>query len=298
MPAARRPPPQPGRERKHMAKNTVLTLAKQVAEGQKVTMVTSYDYTMASIVEATGINMILVGDSLGMTMLGYEDTIPVTMDDMIHHTRAVTRATSDTFVVGDMPFMSYQASVEKGLRNAGRLMKEGRCQAVKLEGGVRCEETIHAIVESGIPVVGHVGMTPQSANSFGGFKVQGKSAENAQRIVDDALAVERAGAFAVVLECVPRDLAEFITSKLTRCFTIGIGAGAGCDGQVLVAQDLLGMTAGGFKPKFVRQFAQVGDAMREGYEAYAAAVQDGSFPAIENGFKIDPEVMDQIRRNN
>lgn len=298
MPAARRPPPQPGRERKHMAKNTVLTLAKQVAEGQKVTMVTSYDYTMASIVEATGINMILVGDSLGMTMLGYEDTIPVTMDDMIHHTRAVTRATSDTFVVGDMPFMSYQASVEKGLRNAGRLMKEGRCQAVKLEGGVRCEETIHAIVESGIPVVGHVGMTPQSANSFGGFKVQGKSAENAQRIVDDALAVERAGAFAVVLECVPRDLAEFITSKLTHCFTIGIGAGAGCDGQVLVAQDLLGMTAGGFKPKFVRQFAQVGDAMREGYEAYAAAVQDGSFPAIENGFKIDPEVMDQIRRNN
>lgn len=281
-----------------MAKNTVLTLAKQVAEGQKVTMVTSYDYTMASIVEATGINMILVGDSLGMTMLGYEDTIPVTMDDMIHHTRAVTRATSDTFVVGDMPFMSYQASVEKGLRNAGRLMKEGRCQAVKLEGGVRCEETIHAIVESGIPVVGHVGMTPQSANSFGGFKVQGKSAENAQRIVDDALAVERAGAFAVVLECVPRDLAEFITSKLTHCFTIGIGAGAGCDGQVLVAQDLLGMTAGGFKPKFVRQFAQVGDAMREGYEAYAAAVQDGSFPAIENGFKIDPEVMDQIRRNN
>lgn len=281
-----------------MAKNTVLTLAKQVAEGQKVTMVTSYDYTMASIVEAAGINMILVGDSLGMTMLGYEDTIPVTMDDMIHHTRAVTRATSDTFVVGDMPFMSYQASVEEGLRNAGRLMKEGRCQAVKLEGGVRCEETIHAIVESGIPVVGHVGMTPQSANSFGGFKVQGKSAENAQRIVDDALAVERAGAFAVVLECVPRDLAEFITSKLTRCFTIGIGAGAGCDGQVLVAQDLLGMTAGGFKPKFVRQFAQVGDAMREGYEAYAAAVQDGSFPAIENGFKIDPEVMDQIRRNN
>ena len=281
-----------------MAKNTVLTLAKQVAEGQKVTMVTSYDYTMASIVEAAGINMILVGDSLGMTMLGYEDTIPVTMNDMIHHTRAVTRATSDTFVVGDMPFMSYQASVEEGLRNAGRLMKEGRCQAVKLEGGVRCEETIHAIVESGIPVVGHVGMTPQSANSFGGFKVQGKSAENAQRIVDDALAVERAGAFAVVLECVPRDLAEFITSKLTRCFTIGIGAGAGCDGQVLVAQDLLGMTAGGFKPKFVRQFAQVGDAMREGYEAYAAAVQDGSFPAIENGFKIDPEVMDQIRRNN
>ena len=281
-----------------MAKNTVLTLAKQVAEGQKVTMVTSYDYTMASIVEAAGINMILVGDSLGMTMLGYDDTIPVTMDDMVHHTRAVTRATSDTFVVGDMPFMSYQLGVEQALANAGRLMKEGGCQAVKLEGGVRCAPQIHAIVEAGIPVVGHVGMTPQSANSFGGFKVQGKSAENAQRIVDDALAVEEAGAFAVVLECVPRDLAEFITSKLTHCFTIGIGAGAGCDGQVLVAQDLLGMTQGGFKPKFVRQFAQVGDAMRQAYVDYAEAVQSGEFPAFENGFKMDPEVMDQIRRNN
>ena len=281
-----------------MAKNTVLTLARQASEGKKVTMVTSYDYTMASIVEAAGINMILVGDSLGMTMLGYEDTIPVTMDDMVHHTRAVTRATSDTFVVGDMPFMSYQASVEEALHNAGRLMKEGHCNAVKLEGGVRCAPQIHAIVEAGIPVVGHVGMTPQSANSFGGFKVQGKSAENAQRIVDDALAVEAAGAFAVVLECVPSDLAEFITSKLTRCFTIGIGAGSACDGQVLVAQDLLGMTPGGFKPKFVRQFAQVGDAMRDAYQAYANAVETGEFPAAENGFKIDAEVMDQIRRNN
>ena len=281
-----------------MAKNTVLTLAKQVAEGQKVTMVTSYDYSMASIVEAAGINMILVGDSLGMTMLGYEDTIPVTMDDMVHHTRAVTRATSDTFVVGDMPFMSYQLGPEQALANAGRLMKEGRCQAVKLEGGVRCAPQIRAIVEAGIPVVGHVGMTPQSANSFGGFKVQGKSAENAQRIVDDALAVQEAGAFAVVLECVPRDLAEFITSELTHCFTIGIGAGAGCDGQVLVAQDLLGMTPGGFKPKFVRQFAQVGDTIRQAYEDYAEAVQSGEFPAFENGFKMDPEVMDQIRRNN
>lgn len=281
-----------------MAKNTVLTLAKQASEGKKVTMVTSYDYTMASIVEAAGINMLLVGDSLGMTMLGYEDTIPVTMDDMVHHTRAVTRATSDTFVVGDMPFMSYQASVEEALHNAGRLMKEGRCNAVKLEGGMRCAPQIHAIVEAGIPVVGHVGMTPQSANSFGGFKVQGKSTENAQRIVDDALAVEAAGAFAVVLECVPSDLAEFITSKLTHCFTIGIGAGSACDGQVLVAQDLLGMTPGGFKPKFVRQFAQVGDTMRDAYQAYANAVETGEFPAAENGFKIDAEVMDQIRRSN
>ncbi len=281
-----------------MAKKTVLTLSKQAQEGTPVTMVTSYDYTMASIVEAAGIDMILVGDSLGMTMLGYEDTLPVTMDDMVHHARAVTRATNETFVVGDLPFMSYQASCEQALANAGRLMKEGRCQAVKLEGGVRCAAQISAIVEAGIPVVGHVGMTPQSANSFGGFKVQGKSAENAQRIIDDALAVEAAGAFAVVLECVPSELAAFITSKLTHCFTIGIGAGAGCDGQVLVAQDMLGMTAGGFKPKFVRQFAQVGEAMKGAYEAYANDVREGAFPAPENGYKIDSEVMDQIRRNN
>ena len=181
-------------------------------------MVTSYDYTMAALTEQAGIDMILVGDSLGMTMMGYDSTLPVTMDDMVHHTACVTRACDNTFVVGDMPFGSYQTDVPTAVANAVRLMKEGGCQAVKLEGGVRCAPQIHAIVEAGIPVVGHVGMTPQSANSVGGFKVQGKSAENAQRFVNDALAVEEAGAFAVVLECVPRDLAEFITSKLTHCF--------------------------------------------------------------------------------
>lgn len=278
-----------------MARNTVLSLAKKVGEGHRVTMVTSYDYTMATLVEESGIDMILVGDSLGMTMLGYEDTIPVTLDDMVHHTRAVTRATHDTFVVGDLPFGTYQASPEQALSSATRLMKEGRCQAVKLEGGTRVEAQIRAIVNAGIPVVGHIGMTPQSSNAFGGFKVQGKTVEAARRLVDDALAVERAGAFAVVLECVPSDLAAYVTERLTSCLTIGIGAGADCDGQVLVCQDLLGMTTGGFKPRFVRNFAQVGQVIRDAYHDYAAAVENGSFPAAENGFKIDASVMDEIR---
>lgn len=279
-----------------MAKRTVLTLKAQAEAGNKVTMVTSYDFTMAMIVEAAGIDMILVGDSLGMTMLGYEDTLPVTMDDMVHHTRAVTRATNDTFVVGDMPFGSYQTSVADAVANAARLMKEGRCQAVKLEGGARVCEQVRAMVDAGIPVVGHIGLTPQSVNAFGGFKVQGRGAEAARQLVDDALALEAAGAFAIVLECVPSDLATYVTERLTSAFTIGIGAGAGTDGQVLVAQDLLGMTPGGFKPKFVRHFAQVGDTMRQAYEDYATAVRDGSFPATENGFKIDEAVMAEVRR--
>lgn len=279
-----------------MAKNTVLTLSKQAAEGDKVTMVTSYDYTMAALVERAGINMILVGDSLGMTMMGYDSTVPVTMDDMVHHTRCVTRATSDTFVVGDMPFGSYQTGVADAVANASRLMKEGRCQAVKLEGGVRVAPQIRAIVDSGIPVCAHIGMTPQSSNAFGGFKVQGKSLEAARAIVADALAVQEAGAFAVVLECVPAALATYITSLLDHCFTIGIGAGNGCDGQVLVMQDLLGMAPGGFKPKMVRQFAQVGEVILGAYADYSAAVKDGSFPGAENSFKIDESVMDELKK--
>ena len=285
--------PQTGVGRKHMAKNTVLTLAKQVAEGQKVTMVTSYDYTMASIVEAAGINMILVGDSLGMTMLGYDDTIPVTMDDMVHHTRAVTRATSDTFVVGDMPFMSYQLGVEQALANAGRLMKEGGCQAVKLEGGIEVCPQVKAMVEAGIPVVGHIGLTPQSVNAFGGFKVQGKSAKAAKKLVADALALEQAGAFAIVLECVPANLGAYITEQLTSAFTIGIGAGAGCDGQVLVYQDLLAMY-GDFRPKFVKVFANVGEVMREGVKAYIKETKEGTFPGEEHCFKIDDSVIEKL----
>ncbi len=279
-----------------MAKNTVLTLKKKVDEGGKVTMVTSYDYTMAAIVEEAGIDMILVGDSLGMTMMGYDSTLPVTMDDMVHHTRCVTRATSNTFVVGDMPFMSYQQDIPTALTNAGRLMKEGRCQAVKLEGGASVCEQVRAMVKAGIPVVGHLGLTPQSVNAFGGFKVQGRSVEAARQLVADALALEEAGAFAIVLECVPGNLAAYITERLTSAFTIGIGAGAGCDGQVLVAQDMLAMTPGDFKPKMVRQFGQVGAAIRDAYHAYDAAVQDGTFPSAAESYKdLAPEVIEAVR---
>ncbi len=279
-----------------MAKNTVLTLKKKVDEGGKVTMVTSYDYTMAALTEAAGIDMILVGDSLGMTMMGYDSTLPVTMDDMVHHTRCVTRATENTFVVADMPFMSYQQGMAEALTNAGRLMKEGRAQAVKLEGGARVVDEIRAMVDAGIPVVGHLGLTPQSVNAFGGFKVQGKSVEAAHQLVEDALAIEAAGAFAIVLECVPSNLATYITERLTSAFTIGIGAGSGCDGQVLVVQDMLGMTAGGFKPKMVRHFAQVGQTIVDAFQAYDEAVQTGDFPAAAESYKdLDPEVLDQVR---
>ncbi len=279
-----------------MAKNTVLTLKKKVDEGGKVTMVTSYDYTMAALTEAAGIDMILVGDSLGMTMMGYDSTLPVTMDDMVHHTRCVTRATENTFVVADMPFMSYQQGMAEALTNAGRLMKEGRAQAVKLEGGARVVDEIRAMVDAGIPVVGHLGLTPQSVNAFGGFKVQGKSAEAAHQLVEDALAIEAAGAFAIVLECVPSNLATYITERLTSAFTIGIGAGSGCNGQVLVVQDMLGMTAGGFKPKMVRRFAQVGQTIVDAFQTYDEAVQTGDFPAAAESYKdLDPEVLDQVR---
>lgn len=278
-----------------MTKMTTLTLRKKVTEGGKVTMVTSYDYTMAKLVERAGIDMILVGDSLGMVMMGYEDTLPVTMDDMVHHTRCVTRATSNTFVVGDMPFGAYQTDIPTAVANAARLMKEGRCQAVKLEGGAAVIEQVRAMVAAGIPVVGHLGLTPQSVNAFGGFKVQAKSVEAARQLITDALALEEAGAFAIVLECVPADLATLVTERLTKAFTIGIGAGNGCDGQVLVAQDMLAMDPGGFQPKMARQFGQVGQAILNAYAAYDEAVQTGEFPAAENSFKIDPAVIDELR---
>lgn len=273
-------------------KNTVLTLQKQKKEGNKITMLTAYDYSTAKLVNDAGIEMILVGDSLGMTMLGYEDTLPVTMEDMIHHTRAVTRATSETFVVADMPFMSYQTSVYDAVYNAGRLIKEGGAQAVKLEGGAAVCEQIKAIVDASIPVCAHIGMTPQSVNTMGGFKVQGKNIDVAKKIVADAKKVEEAGAFMVVLECVPAKLAAYVTEQLSIP-TIGIGAGAGCDGQVLVYQDMLNMF-GGHQAKFVKHFAQIGEAMKEGFKAYAEEVKEGSFPAKEHTYKIDDEVMEAV----
>lgn len=273
-------------------KNTVLTLQKQKNEHDKITMVTAYDYTTAKIMEEAGVNMILVGDSLGMVMLGYEDTLSVTMEDMIHHTAAVKRGVKDTFVVADLPFMSYQTSVYDAVYNAGRLMKEGRANAVKLEGGVEFAPHIKAIVNASIPVVAHIGMTPQSVNAFGGFKVQGKDMEAAKKLLEDAKAVQEAGACMVVLECVPAKLAKKVTEVLTIP-TIGIGAGPDCDGQVLVYQDMLGMF-GSFRPKFVKVFEQVGEQMKKGVSAYIKETKEGSFPAEEHCFKIDDAIVDAL----
>lgn len=273
-------------------KNTVATFQKMKNEGTKISMLTAYDYSTAKLVDAAGINSILVGDSLGMVMLGYEDTLSVTMEDMIHHTAAVARGAKDALVIGDMPFMSYEVSVEQAVTNAGRLMKEGRANAVKLEGGVRVAEQIKAITKAGIPVCAHIGLTPQSVNAFGGFKVQGKTEEGAQQMVEDALAIQEAGAFAVVLECVPAKLAALISEKLTIP-TIGIGAGAGCDGQVLVYQDMLALFSD-FKPKFVKHFGNIGPQMTAAFKAYDEEVKAGTFPAEEHTFKIDEETLKKL----
>ena len=224
-------------------KNTVSTFKMQKENKDKITMLTAYDYSTAKLIDEAGVNGILVGDSLGMVMLGYEDTLSVTMEDMIHHIKAVTRGAKNALVVGDMPFMSYQTSVYDAVKNAGRLVQEGHCQAVKLEGGESVCPQIKAIVEASIPVMAHIGLTPQSVNAFGGFKVQGKSEDAAKRILQEAKAVEKAGAFAVVLECIPDKLAKIVTEEI-NIPTIGIGAGSDCDGQILVYQDMLGMFGG------------------------------------------------------
>lgn len=273
-------------------KNTVSTVRKQKENGEKITMLTAYDYSTAKLMDEAGIDMILVGDSLGMVMLGYEDTVSVTMEDMIHHTAAVSRGTKNAMVVADMPFMSYQTSVYDAVVNAGRLMQQGRCHAVKLEGGSVVCPQIKAITDASIPVVAHIGLTPQSVNAMGGFKVQGKSEEAARKLIEEAKAVEEAGAFAVVLECVPAKLAEMISQKLTIP-TIGIGAGAGCDGQVLVYQDMLALFSD-LKPKFVKHFADAGSVMKAGFRAYIEEVQSGAFPAEEHTFKIDEDVINKL----
>ena len=277
-------------------KNTVATILKQKQSGEKITMLTAYDYTTARIVDECGINSILVGDSLGMTMLGYDTTLPVTMEDMIHHTKAVTRGAKNAFVVADMPFMSYQTSTYDAVVNAGRLIKEGGASAVKLEGGAEVCEQIRAIVDSSIPVVAHLGLTPQSVNAFGGFKVQGKTLERAKQIIEDALKIQEAGACAVVLECVPSELARIITEKLDITATIGIGAGNGCDGQVLVYQDMLGLTTG-HTPKFAKMFADAGKIFREGINAYIEETKNGNFPSQEHTFSIDEDIIAKIRED-
>ncbi|MCH5202447.1 MAG: 3-methyl-2-oxobutanoate hydroxymethyltransferase [Oscillospiraceae bacterium] len=275
-----------------MKKNTTATFAEMKAKGEKISMLTCYDYSTAKLMDESGINAILVGDSLGNVMLGYEDTLSVTMEDMITYGGAVARACKNTMVVIDMPFMSYQVSVEQALTNAGRLMKEARANAVKLEGGASVCKQIKAITEAGIPVMAHIGMTPQSVNSFGGFKVQGKSEEDAKQIIEDALAVQEAGAFSVVMECVPKDLAALITKKLSIP-TIGIGAGNGTDGQVLVYQDMLGMF-NDYVPKFVKQYASLGDMMKKAFKDYDREVKETSFPNEEHIFKIDNEIITKL----
>lgn len=256
-------------------------------------MLTAYDYTTAKLIDESGVDAILVGDSLGMVMLGYDSTLPVTVDDMIHHAAAVARGCSRAFVVADMPFMSYQISVEEAMRNAGRIMKETGVKAVKLEGGRRVCPQVEAIVAAGIPVMGHLGLTPQSVNAFGGFKVQGKDLQDAKALIDDALALQQAGAFSVVLECIPAPLAALIT-EILDIPTIGIGAGCGCDGQVLVYQDMLQMYSG-IKPRFVKVFDDIGGAMRNAFAAYAAEVGNGTFPDAGHSYSMDDDAVAALR---
>lgn len=276
-----------------MKQITTAAIKQMKQNGEPITMVTAYDYAMAKNVCEAGIEMILVGDSLGNVVLGYNSTVPVTMDEMIHHTKAVMRGAQGALVVGDMPFMSYQASLVDGMYNAARFLKETGCAAVKLEGGSEVCELVHKLTQAGIPVVGHIGLTPQSVNQLGGFKVQGKSAEAAQKLLDDARSLEQAGAFSIVLECVPELLAKKVTESLSVAATIGIGAGKYCDGQVLVCNDLLGFTDG-FCPKFVKRYADVHSEIVNAVKGYIADVKARSFPSAEHTFKIDDDVLEKL----
>ena len=272
---------------------TVATIKEMKQKREPITMITAYDVAMARNVNEAGVDMILVGDSVGNVMLGYNSTVPVTMDEMIHHTKAVIRGNKTALVVGDMPFMSYQASITDGMYNAARFLKETGCTAVKLEGGSEVCELVQKLTTAGIPVVAHIGLTPQSVNQLGGFKVQGKDVGAAQKLIDDAKALEAAGAFACVLECVPAALASKITKELTTMATIGIGAGNGCDGQVLVCNDLLGIS-NGFCPKFVKKYADLHSITVDAVKSYINEVKDRSFPAPEHTFKIEDSVLEKL----
>lgn len=273
-------------------KNTVATFREAKQKGEHLSMLTAYDYSTAKLMDEAGVNSILVGDSLGNVILGYENTISVTMEDMIHHGAAVARGAKNALVVVDMPFMSYQTSVYDAVVNAGRLMKEAHAGAVKLEGGEEVVAQVEAIVKAGIPVVGHLGLTPQSIHAFGGFKVQGKTEAAARKLLADAKKLEEAGAFAIVLECVPGKLAKLVTESISIP-TIGIGAGKECDGQVLVYQDMLGLFSD-FTPKFVKRYAEVGEVMKEAFQAYIREVADGSFPEEKHGYKMDDDVIEKL----
>lgn len=258
----------------------------------KISMLTAYDYSMAKLLDEAGIDTILVGDSLGMVVQGYDSTLQVTMDDMVYHTKAVRRGVKNAFVIGDMPFLSYHISVEDAVRNAGRLVQEGGAHAVKLEGGTDVLPQVRAIIKAQIPVIGHIGLTPQSVNKFGGFKVQGKGEESAKKILEDALALQEAGVTAIVLEAIPQKLAKLITAKLSVP-TIGIGAGPDCDGQVLVTNDMLGMFSD-FTPKFVKKYADLKDIITNGVRSYMEETEAGIFPEEKHTFAMDEELLEKL----
>jgi 3-methyl-2-oxobutanoate hydroxymethyltransferase len=263
-------------------------------KGEKITMLTAYDYATAKIVDEVGVPLILVGDSLGMVVLGYESTIPVTIEEMLHHTKAVVRGTRQAMIIGDMPFMTYHISIEDALHNAGRFIQEGGAQAVKLEGGVTVAEKVRMIVGCGIPVMGHIGLTPQSIHQLGGYKVRGKTEETAAKLIDDARSLEEAGAFAVVLETVPAELADLITKSISIP-TIGIGAGIGCDGQVQVINDILGSFTD-FVPKHAKQYARLTDTIRNAVIEYHKEVKDGSFPTEKQSFSMDESILVKLTK--
>jgi 3-methyl-2-oxobutanoate hydroxymethyltransferase len=274
-------------------KITPVDIQAMKKDGKRIAMLTAYDYPTALLEDRAGIEIILVGDSLAMTMLGYENTLPVTMDAMIHHTQAVTRGAKYALIIGDMPFMSYNTSEKDAIFNAGRFMKEAGADAVKLEGGASVKETVRAIVRAGIPVMGHIGLTPQTISMLGGFKVQGKDAQAAQKIIDDALSLEDAGAFSVLLEAVPAPIAEKVTERL-KVPTIGIGAGVHCDGQVLVVHDLLGLFDR-FTPKFAKRYVNLSELMLKAFDSYREEVQKGAFPTDQHSFHMDEKELGKVK---
>jgi 3-methyl-2-oxobutanoate hydroxymethyltransferase len=273
---------------------TISQIKEMKQKGERITMLTAYDYATAKIVDEAGIPLILVGDSLGMVVLGYESTIPVTMEEMLHHTKAVVRGTKKAMVVGDMPFMTYHISVEDALYNAALFIQEGGAQAVKLEGGVTVAEKVRRIVECGIPVMGHIGLTPQSIHQFGGFKLQGKTPEAAARLLEDAQALEEAGAFAIVLETIPAPLAKIITQKIAIP-TIGIGAGIDCGGQVQVINDILGSFTE-FVPKHAKQYAKLSDTIRKAVTQYDSEVKSGKFPTEKQSYSMDESLLAELAK--
>lgn len=275
-----------------MARITTAVLKEKKQKGEKITMLTAYDYATAMLLEEAGIDVALVGDSVGNVVLGFENTLAVTMDDMIHHVKAVVRGVKNTMVVGDMPFLSYHISIPEAVRNAGRFIQEGGAQAVKLEGGRERVDVIKAILDAEIPVMGHIGLTPQSVHQFGGFKVQGRDLETAKKLIEDAKALEKAGVFSIVLEGVPAALAKKITEEVAIP-TIGIGAGPDCDGQVLVINDMLGFSQGRV-PKFVKKFANLHPLMMEAVQAYINEVKAGTFPAEEHCYSINEEIIEKL----